>query len=136
MRRVILSASACALGLALGPLGSADAATFRLRIATGHPPAVVYAGQMKEYFQVELKKRVEAKTKHKIEWVEGYGGSIVKVYETLGGVRFTFSCANLTPVVSWVLEWGPHARVVAPDELRAQVIGELDRARALYSSAG
>lgn len=52
-----------------------------------------------------------------------------------GGVRFTFSCANLTPVVSWVLEWGPHARVVAPDELRAQVIDELDRARAFYSSA-
>jgi len=83
----------------------AQAETFRLRIATGHPPAVVYAGQMKDYFEPELKKRVEAKTKHKIEWVEGYGGAIVKVYETLGGVRdgivdiggfcFCFEPANL-----------------------------------------
>lgn len=94
---------AAALSLALAMPAAAD--TFRLRIATGHPPAVVYAGQMKDYFQVELKKRVEAKTKHKIEWVEGYGGSIVKVYETLGGVRdgiidiggfcFCFEPANL-----------------------------------------
>ena len=86
-------------------VSSAQADTFRLRIATGHPPAVVYAGQMKDYFQPELKKRVESKTKHKIEWVEGYGGSIVKVYETLGGVRdgiidiggfcFCFEPANL-----------------------------------------
>lgn len=84
---------------------SAQADTFRLRIATGHPPAVVYAGQMKDYFQTEFKKRVESKTKHKVEWVEGYGGSIVKVYETLGGVRdgiidiggfcFCFEPANL-----------------------------------------
>jgi predicted DNA-binding transcriptional regulator YafY len=52
-----------------------------------------------------------------------------------GGVRFTFTCVNLTPVVSWVLEWGPHARVVEPRQLRDTVIDELDRARALYSSA-
>ena len=94
-----------AAGAALAWSASSPAETFRLRIATGHPPAVVYAGQMKDYFQVELKKRVEAKTKHRIDWVEGYGGSIVKVYETLGGVRdgivdiggfcFCFEPANL-----------------------------------------
>ncbi len=50
-----------------------------------------------------------------------------------GGVRFSFSCSNLTPVVSWILEWGPHARVLSPDELRTQVVNELDRARALYA---
>jgi TRAP-type C4-dicarboxylate transport system substrate-binding protein len=91
--------------LLLGAGAAAKAETFTLRIATGHPPAVVYAGQMKDYFQVELKKRVEAKTSHKINWVEGYGGSIVKVAETLRGVRdgivdiggfcFCFEPANL-----------------------------------------
>lgn len=50
-----------------------------------------------------------------------------------GGVRFTFSCVDVTPVVSWVLEWGPHARVIEPVELRDAVIDELDRARALYA---
>src|SRR3989337_4346917 len=81
------AAALAATGAALAWSASSPAETFRLRIATGHPPAVVYAGQMKDYFQVELQKRVEAKTRHKIEWVEGYGGAIVKVYETLGGVR-------------------------------------------------
>jgi TRAP-type C4-dicarboxylate transport system substrate-binding protein len=96
---------AAVAALSLGVGTPAEAQTFTLRIATGHPPAVVYAGQMKDYFQVELKKRVEAKTKYKINWVEGYGGSIVKVAETLSGVRdgivdiggfcFCFEPANL-----------------------------------------
>jgi len=72
--------------IALVPFAT-RAETIKLRIATGHPPGVVYAGLMKDYFQPELKKRVEAKTKHKIEWVEGYSGSIVKVTETLEGVQ-------------------------------------------------
>jgi proteasome accessory factor B len=49
-----------------------------------------------------------------------------------GRVRFTFSCVHLAPVVSWVLEWGPHARVMEPRDLRDAVIDELDRARAQY----
>jgi TRAP-type C4-dicarboxylate transport system substrate-binding protein len=105
MRHTLSLAGACALVVALGAATPLRADTIRLRIATGHPPAVVYAGQMKDYFEVEFKKRVEAKTQHKIVWVEGYGGSIVKVYETLGGVRdgivdiggfcFCFEPANL-----------------------------------------
>ncbi len=82
---VALALSTLAAGLAAG--GIAQAADVKLRIASGHPPGVVYAGLMKDYFQVELKKRVEAKTKHKIHWVEGYSGSIVKVTETLEGVQ-------------------------------------------------
>lgn len=42
-----------------------------------HPPAVVYAGLMQNYFQPELKKRVEERTEHQINFVEGYSGSIV-----------------------------------------------------------
>ena len=49
-----------------------------------------------------------------------------------GRVRFAFSCVNIAPVVSWVLEWGPHARVIEPNELRAQVVDELERARRQY----
>jgi TRAP-type C4-dicarboxylate transport system substrate-binding protein len=64
-----------------------SAETITIRIASGHPPGVVYAGLMKNYFQPELKKRVEARTEHKINFIEGYSGSIVKVYETFEGVR-------------------------------------------------
>jgi predicted DNA-binding transcriptional regulator YafY len=49
-----------------------------------------------------------------------------------GRVRLTFSCANLAPVVSWALEWGPHARVVAPTELVDAVRLELRHALASY----
>jgi hypothetical protein len=34
--------------------------------------------------------------------------------------------------VSWVLEWGPHARAIEPPALVAQVIAELDAARRGY----
>jgi TRAP-type C4-dicarboxylate transport system substrate-binding protein len=81
-----IAAAAAALG-ATGAPAPASAETFTLRIASGHPPGVVYAGLMKDYFQVEVAKRVAAQTQHKINWVEGYSGSIVKVNETFEGVQ-------------------------------------------------
>jgi predicted DNA-binding transcriptional regulator YafY len=47
-------------------------------------------------------------------------------------VRLTFTCASLIPVVSWVLEWGPHARAIEPPALVADIIAELDAARRGY----
>jgi len=58
-----------------------------LRIGSGHPPSVVYAGLMQNYFQPELKRRVEERTDHTVNFVEGYSGSIVKVTEVLEGVQ-------------------------------------------------
>lgn len=52
-----------------------------------------------------------------------------------GSVRVEFSAPSLAPIVSWVLEWGPHARAVGPDALVARVIRELDVARAQYETA-
>lgn len=49
-----------------------------------------------------------------------------------GKVRLSFSCTNLVPVVSWVLEWGPHARALEPPELVESVVDELDHARGQY----
>ena len=48
-------------------------------------------------------------------------------------VRLTFTCASLIPVVSWVLEWGPHARAIEPPALVAEIIAELDAARRGYA---
>ena len=50
----------------------------------------------------------------------------------LGRIRLTFRAASLTPLVSWILEWGPHARVVGPPALVENVKRELDEARAQY----
>lgn len=50
-----------------------------------------------------------------------------------GGVRLSFRALSLAPLVSWILEWGPHARAVSPEALVALVSGELDAARAQYA---
>jgi predicted DNA-binding transcriptional regulator YafY len=52
-----------------------------------------------------------------------------------GRVRLAFTCASLIPVVSWVLEWGPHAKALEPPALVANVIAELDAARLGYAPA-
>lgn len=50
-----------------------------------------------------------------------------------GRITLRMRLPNLAPVVSWILEWGPHARAIAPAELVAQVKSELDEARKQYS---
>jgi predicted DNA-binding transcriptional regulator YafY len=50
-----------------------------------------------------------------------------------GRVRVSFRAPSLAPLVSWVLEWGPHARVIAPTALVANVQRELAAALAQYS---
>jgi len=65
----------------------AQAEDIKLRIASGHPAANTYVNLMQSFFVPEVTKRVAAKTKHKVEFVEGYGGSIVKVADTLEGVQ-------------------------------------------------
>ncbi len=85
MKRLAL---ATATGLALAAAGGMAAAeNITLRIGSGHPPGVVYAGLMQNYFEPELKRRVEERTDHTINFVEGYSGSIVKVTEVLEGVQ-------------------------------------------------
>jgi TRAP-type C4-dicarboxylate transport system substrate-binding protein len=65
----------------------AYAEDIRLRIASGHPTANTYVNLMNTFFVPEVTKRVAARTKHKVEFIEGYGGSIVKVADTLEGVQ-------------------------------------------------
>lgn len=78
------AAAAAALSISAGAAAAED---ITLRIGSGHPPGVVYAGLMINFFQAELKKRVEERTDHTVNFVEGYSGSIVKVTEVLEGVQ-------------------------------------------------
>lgn len=79
----VLTALSAALAIGL----PARAEEIKLRIASGHPAANTYVNLMQNYFVPEVTKRVAAKTKHKLEFIEGYGGSIVKVADTLEGVQ-------------------------------------------------
>jgi proteasome accessory factor B len=49
-----------------------------------------------------------------------------------GRIRLTFETPNLSPVVSWILEWGPHARAIAPEQLVMLVKTELEAAHGQY----
>jgi TRAP-type C4-dicarboxylate transport system substrate-binding protein len=83
MKRLVI-ASALAVALASG---AAIADDIKLRIASGHPAVNTYVNLMQNFFVPEVTKRVAARTKHKIEFIEGYGGSMVKTAETLEGVQ-------------------------------------------------
>ncbi len=85
MKSLLRTAAVAVAFSTIGMAAKADDIT--LRIGSGHPPGVVYAGLMINYFQAELKKRVEERTDHTINFVEGYSGSIVKVTEVLEGVQ-------------------------------------------------
>jgi TRAP-type C4-dicarboxylate transport system substrate-binding protein len=75
-------------GLSFGlASGVARADDFKLRIASGHPAVNTYVNLMQNFFVPEVMKRVAARTKHKVEFIEGYGGSMVKVADTLEGVQ-------------------------------------------------
>jgi len=87
LRNVAAFAATGVLAVSLGGAASTRADDFTFRIASGHAPAVVYVDLMKNYFEPELKKRVEERTDHTVNFVEGYSGSIVKVNETLEGVQ-------------------------------------------------
>lgn len=73
--------------LALAASGAAQAEDIRLRIASGHPAANTYVNLMQTFFVPEVTKRVAARTSHKIEFVEAYGGAMVKTADTLEGVQ-------------------------------------------------
>jgi TRAP-type C4-dicarboxylate transport system substrate-binding protein len=76
-----------AAALLIAGIGLAQAEDIKLRIASGHPAVNTYVNLMQNFFVPEVSKRVAARTKHKVEFVEGYGGSMVKVADTLEGVQ-------------------------------------------------
>ena len=82
-----LAVTAALIGCALLTARSAYSEDIRLRIASGHPTANTYVALMQNFFVPEVTKRVAARTKHQVHFIESYGGSTVKVADTLEGVQ-------------------------------------------------
>ncbi|MEM8870140.1 MAG: C4-dicarboxylate TRAP transporter substrate-binding protein [Pseudomonadota bacterium] len=85
---VIGQLGAMALALTTVAATAAGAESITLRIGAGHPngPAV-YVADVADHFVPEVKRRVAEETEHTIEFVEGYGGAIAGVAETLESVQ-------------------------------------------------
>ena len=82
LKTTLIAGAIAAMGL-----GSAQAEDIKLRIASGHPAANTYVNLMQNFFVPEVTKRVAARTSHKVEFIESYGGATVKVADTLEGVQ-------------------------------------------------
>jgi len=78
-------------------------------------------------FRPEARRLVEARVWHRTQKLSPLPG---------GGVRLELDVGNLTEVASWVLAWGPKARVRGPAELVTRVREELGAAAELYGEAG
>ena len=70
------------------PTGEAVAERYTLRVGSGHPAgATVYVTVLRDYLVPELRRRVAEETDHELRIIEGYGGSIASVAETLEAVQ-------------------------------------------------
>ena len=79
----VAGVAAVAGAIALASTVSVRADTFTLRLATGHPPAQHYVELFQRYLAPQLKSRVAARTKHKMNVLELYSGSAIKLPETI-----------------------------------------------------
>ncbi|MEP4379924.1 MAG: C4-dicarboxylate TRAP transporter substrate-binding protein [Alphaproteobacteria bacterium] len=84
--RQIMLAAAASVGFAAAAAGTSHADTFNFRMASGHAPQTGYVVMMSEQFVPRVKAKLE-KLGHSANFNEAYGGSIVKVAETLEGVQ-------------------------------------------------
>jgi C4-dicarboxylate-binding protein DctP len=81
------AAVAAATAAIVTNVGGASAEDIKLRMASGHAQATPYVTLMSSFFGPEVTKRVKERTKHTVEFIEGYGGAMVKTADTLEGVQ-------------------------------------------------
>jgi TRAP-type C4-dicarboxylate transport system substrate-binding protein len=87
MRFARIALTAGLAGCGLLAVNAASAADFKLRIASGHASVATWVNLTTTYFVPEVTKRVAARTKHKLEFVEAYGGALVKPADVFEGVQ-------------------------------------------------
>lgn len=89
MRSKTLLATVAAMAFYAGAgAGVAHAADdIKLRISASHGPSSTYVRLLQEYFVPEVKKRAAERTKYRIDFIEGYGGSMLKTADSLEGVQ-------------------------------------------------
>ena len=79
---------ACLSAAILVSCTASDSKTYTLRIGAGHPSGpAVYTTQLQNFFVPEVERRVAEQTLYKVQFIEGYGGSIATVAETLESVE-------------------------------------------------
>ena len=96
---------------------SEDAFAHSLGVHQGAPERVVIA------FEPRMAKYVKGRIWHRSQQVEDQAD---------GSVVLTLTVSNDWALRSWILGFGPLARVIAPPELAAQILEEVERTRSQY----
>ncbi len=101
-KRKLIQSALCAVLAASGVLAAQAQQTFKLTIASSHPPAIPWVGLMSTVFVPEVNKRVAELNKgYKIEWREAYGGQLYKANATLTSVERTPKTTSESRYWSW-----------------------------------
>jgi TRAP-type C4-dicarboxylate transport system substrate-binding protein len=88
LRRIATLAAGATVALCVLAAGApAQADTISLKLASGHPPGMQYVDLFANYLAPELKKRVAARTEHKVNILEAYSGAIIKNSEALEALQ-------------------------------------------------
>lgn len=87
VHRTLLSGMLLVGGLVLAASGPAHAEKITLKIASGHNASWHFIEITQKYFIPEVKKRVEERTDHEIQFIEGFAGAMVKPTEVLEGLQ-------------------------------------------------
>lgn len=86
MRKSTTYLPAAAALLLLPQVAAAD--SFTLRAGAGHPSGpTIYVNLVETFFVPEVKRRVAEETEHEVEFIEGYGGAMASVSDTLEAVQ-------------------------------------------------
>ena len=82
---LVIIMAALAFSLFIGP---ANAKTYKITVAAGHPPIFLWVTLARDYFVPEVDKRLlEAGGKDKIVWNQAYGGTIAKIGGALEAIE-------------------------------------------------
>ncbi len=83
-RTLLASSLVAASAVTVVPAGAEE---IKIRMASGHAQVQTAVNLMSTFLGPEIKMRVEARTPHKVQLIEGYGGSMVKPADVLEGVQ-------------------------------------------------
>jgi C4-dicarboxylate-binding protein DctP len=106
-----------------------EATNFRLIIGAGHSRgAALWVDRFEDFFAAEVKKRVEATTPHKIEWVTAWGGSVAKLDESLeavqeGSLDFANIPYQFEPTKLFLHGWTQYMPFASPDPILTSRVG-------------
>lgn len=79
MYRNVLLGGAAAIALAVGSAPALSQETLNLTVAAGHPEVFLWVKHLKETFVPTVDAELAKTGKVKINWTQGYGGTIVKL---------------------------------------------------------